>query len=155
MAQRLAMTKFMFVYSVSSFLTLLVETSSNSCRSLPFSAMSTHVAYDISVKGPIDKNDLMDAIIAAKTLTGTLPLSNESHYRAHGIPKHCSSRPRGLFSTHLPLSTHQHTSIPQSHDLPRPDLDPEPASYKTYSQTPSPPQPQPRFGTASQPQTPP
>lgn len=149
----------------------ITASSRNQLKSLPLSTLRRYVnAYDISVKGPIDKNDLVDAIIAAKTPAGTLPPSNESHYRAHGVPKHNSSRPRGLFSTRPPPPTHQQTSTPLPPEFPRPDLDPEPAPYRTYTSNstrqrqtpptppprqPSPPQPQPRFRTASQPQTPP
>ncbi|KAG2117323.1 uncharacterized protein F5147DRAFT_672308 [Suillus discolor] len=149
----------------------ITASSRNQLKSLPLSDLRRYVnAYDIPVKGPIDKNDLVDAIIAVKTPTGTLPPSNESHYRAHGVPKHRSSRPRGLFSTRPPPPTHQQTFTPPPPDFPRPDLDPEPAPYRTYTSNttrqrqtpptppppqPSSPQPQPRFRTASQPQTPP
>lgn len=148
----------------------ITASSRNQLKSLPLSTLRRYVnAYDIPVKGPIDKNDLVDAIIATKTPTGTLPPSNESHYRAHGVPKHRPSRPRGLFSTRPPPPTQQQTPIPPP-DFPRPDLDPEPVPYRTYTSNstrqrqtpptppppqPSPPQPQPRFRTASQPQTPP
>ncbi|KAG1823485.1 uncharacterized protein BJ212DRAFT_683996 [Suillus subaureus] len=157
---------------VCAFCIELLNTSSRTqLKSLPLSTLRRYVnAYDISVKGPIDKNDLVDAIIVAKTPTGTLPSSNESFYRTHRVPKHCSSRPRGLFSTRPPPPTHQQTSTSLPPDFPRPDLDPEPAPYRTYTSNstrqrqtpptppppqPSPPQPQPRFRTASQPQTPP
>ncbi|KAG2342267.1 hypothetical protein BDR05DRAFT_964229 [Suillus weaverae] len=149
----------------------ITASSRNQLKSLPLSTLRRYVnAYDIPVKGPIDKNDLVDAIILAKTPSGTLPPSSESHYRAHGVPKHRSSRPRGLFSTRPPPPTHQQTFTPPPPNFPRPDLDPEPAPYRTYTSNstrqrqtpptspppqPSPPQPQPRFRTASQPQTPP
>ncbi|KAG1745318.1 hypothetical protein EDB19DRAFT_1874329 [Suillus lakei] len=150
----------------------ITASSKYQLKCLPLSKLRRYVdAYNISVKGPIDKNDLVDAIIAAKTPAGTLPASNESHYRTHGVPKHRSSRPRGLFSTRPPPPTQQQTSTPPP-DFPRPDLDPEPSPYRTYTSSstrqrqtppaqppppPSPPQPQPqpRFRAASQPQTPP
>ncbi|KAG2156710.1 uncharacterized protein EDB93DRAFT_1125089 [Suillus bovinus] len=145
----------------------ITASSRNQLKLLPLSTLRRYVtAYDIPVKGPIDKNDLVDAIIAVKTPIGTLPPSNEAHYRTHGVPKHRSSRPRGLFSTRPPPPTHQQTFTPPPPVFSRPDLDPEPASYRTYTSNstrqrqtpPTPPQPQPppqpRFRTTSQPQTP-
>ncbi|KAG2134862.1 hypothetical protein DEU56DRAFT_871827 [Suillus clintonianus] len=142
----------------------ITASSKYQLKCLPLSELRRYVnAYNIPVKGPIDKNDLVDVIISAKTPAGTLPPSNESHYRTHGVPKHRSSRPRGFFSTRPPPpTTQQQTSTPPT-DFPRPDLDPQPTSYRTQRQTPPtpptptppPPQPHPRPRTASQPRTPP
>ncbi|OAX34023.1 hypothetical protein K503DRAFT_786070 [Rhizopogon vinicolor AM-OR11-026] len=144
----------------------ITASSKNQLKSLPLSKLRQYVdAYNIPVKGPIDKNDLVDAIIAVKTPIGTLPSANEAYYRANAVPKHRPARPRGLFSTRPPPQTQQHTSTPPS-DFPRPDLDPQPASYGTYTSStrqrqtstthsPPPPTPPPRFRTASQPQPPP
>lgn len=47
----------------------VTASSRNQLKSLPLSTLRQYVtAYDIRVKGPIDKNDLVDAIIATKVL---------------------------------------------------------------------------------------
>ncbi|KAG1753651.1 uncharacterized protein EDB91DRAFT_1234089 [Suillus paluster] len=121
----------------------ITASSKYQLKTLPLSKLRRYVdAYNIPVKGPIDKNDLVDSIIAAKTPSGTLP-------------PHHSARPRGFFSTRPPPPTERQTSTSP------PDF---PPSYTTRHQTPParppspppPPPPQPpRFRTASQPQTPP
>lgn len=56
--------------SQSDVLYSVTASSRNQLKSLPLSDLRRYVnAYDIPVKGPIDKNDLVDAIIAVKVLS--------------------------------------------------------------------------------------
>ncbi|KAG1736162.1 uncharacterized protein EDB91DRAFT_1250173 [Suillus paluster] len=109
---------------------------------------------NIPIKGLINKDINILAPSPCPTIT---PL----------LPKHHSERPCGLFSTRSPPLTQQHTSAPPP-EFPHPGLDPQPTSYRMHTpksqrqhQTPPtqflppPPQSQPRFRTASQPQPPP
>ncbi|KAJ8595524.1 hypothetical protein M405DRAFT_871765 [Rhizopogon salebrosus TDB-379] len=140
----------------------ITASSKTRLKTMQLSKLRRYVdAYSIPVKGPIDKNDLVDAIIAARTPAGTLPSANESYYRTNAVPTHRPARSRGFFSNRPPPPTQQRTSA-QPSDFPGPDLDPQPASQRhtssthssAYSSTPPPPPP-PRFRTASQPQPPP
>ncbi|KAG1720953.1 uncharacterized protein EDB91DRAFT_1340583 [Suillus paluster] len=91
-------------------------------KSLPLSKLRRYVdAYNIPVKGRIDKNDLVDSIIAAKSI----PLYP---CIADFFQTPSDTRP--------PPPTQQQTSTSPP-DFPRPDLEPQPGSYTTY--TPEPP----------------
>ncbi|KAI5996158.1 hypothetical protein EDD15DRAFT_2250750 [Pisolithus albus] len=63
----------------------------NQLRSLPLSKLRRYVdAYNIPTKGAVDKLDIVDALIATRTLQGCLPAANEEYYRKHAVPKHSS-----------------------------------------------------------------
>ncbi|KAG6335233.1 hypothetical protein ID866_3859 [Astraeus odoratus] len=109
-------------------------------------------AYNISVKGAIDKNDIVDAMISVRTSLGCLPTANEAYYRKHRVPKHsslsgspsgqsASARARNFFgraAPHNPPPTSfnpssntsgngprtYNTTSSRSRPFPRPDLDP-------------------------------
>ncbi|KAL1746846.1 hypothetical protein HDZ31DRAFT_61788 [Schizophyllum fasciatum] len=47
----------------------------------------------------LEKDELVDAIVAARGQNGCLPLENERFYRQHAVPRHAAgARPRGLFA---------------------------------------------------------
>ncbi|KAG1724216.1 uncharacterized protein EDB91DRAFT_1340100 [Suillus paluster] len=102
---------------------LVTDGEVQSCiKSLPLSKLRRYVdAYNIPVKGRIDKNDLVDSIIAAKSI----PLYP---CIADFFQTPSDTRP--------PPPTQQQTSTSPP-DFPRPDVEPQPASYTTY--TPEPP----------------
>lgn len=63
----------------------------NQLRTLPLSKLRRYVdAYNIPIKGAVDKNDIVDALIATRTPQGCLPAANEAHYRKHAVPKYAS-----------------------------------------------------------------
>ncbi|GJE85480.1 RING-finger domain-containing protein [Phanerochaete sordida] len=107
--------------------------------------------YNINVNGVIEKDDLIDKIIGARTPTRCLPPANEKYYRLHSIP-HRTDRPRGVFARAMdamggagtsPSPQQQQepsyqprqrtTSHPSS--FPRPDLDDRPLPSRTPSQS--------------------
>ncbi|KIP04380.1 hypothetical protein PHLGIDRAFT_31371 [Phlebiopsis gigantea 11061_1 CR5-6] len=98
--------------------------------------------YNIDVNGVIEKDDLIDRLIAARGRNGCLPSNKEQHYRLYSVPQRPSEPPRGIFSRargamNSGSSAQQHQQPPQppqyqprartaSHPttFPRPDLDP-------------------------------
>ncbi|KAH0826643.1 hypothetical protein J3R83DRAFT_5028 [Lanmaoa asiatica] len=98
-------------------------------RLLPLAKLRRYInAYNIPIKNPIDKNDLVDAAVAARTPQGCLSPINEDYYRKHSIPPpstpgssssaNRSSHARGFPSTNANGGSRPNTSFP------RPDLDP-------------------------------
>jgi hypothetical protein len=74
----------------------VTASSRNQLKSLPLSVLRRYVtAYDIPVKGPIDKNDLVDAIIAAKVLSiSPWPIvSSLTSPRHQQVPFHPQTNP--------------------------------------------------------------
>ncbi|KIJ61546.1 hypothetical protein HYDPIDRAFT_42521, partial [Hydnomerulius pinastri MD-312] len=75
-------------------------------KGLPLAKLRRYVdAYNIQVKGPIDKNDLVDAVLAARTPQGCLPTVNEAYYRRHSVPKHNPSSSTSSGSSHPSAAT--------------------------------------------------
>lgn len=63
----------------------------NQLNRLPLSKLRRYVdAYNIPLKGAVDKLDIIDALIATRTPQGCLPAANEAYYRKHAVPKHSS-----------------------------------------------------------------
>ncbi|KAL4072505.1 hypothetical protein V8B97DRAFT_1959766 [Scleroderma yunnanense] len=63
----------------------------NQLRSLSLAKLRRYVdAYNLSIKGAIDKNDIVDVMVAARTAQGCLPVANEAYYRKHAVPKYSS-----------------------------------------------------------------
>ncbi|KZT07079.1 uncharacterized protein LAESUDRAFT_725441 [Laetiporus sulphureus 93-53] len=112
-------------------------------RKLPLPKLKKYAGdYNIKVNGVLEKDDLIDAIIAARSPTGCLFRENETFYRKHSVPSRRSRRPRGIFARAMdamgsdrssprsppqaqqrPYQPRQRTtSVPNS--FPRPDLDP-------------------------------
>ncbi|KAL5522731.1 hypothetical protein ACEPAG_8749 [Sanghuangporus baumii] len=69
-------------------------------RSLPLSKLKNYMqAYGLRVGADvIEKDDIINAIIAARTENGCLPRPNENYYRKHSVPSGQTARPRGFFS---------------------------------------------------------
>ncbi|KAI9458611.1 hypothetical protein BJY52DRAFT_1119501 [Lactarius psammicola] len=102
----------------------------NYLRGLSLARLKKYVdAYNIKTEGVLEKDDLIEKIIAARGQNGCLPYSNESFYRKHSVPNGRTGRPRGLFSrrdeprpVQPTLPRQQPINIPST--FPRPDLDP-------------------------------
>lgn len=105
-------------------------------RSLPIAKLRWYVdAYNIPVKGAIDKNDIVDLVVATRTRQGCLPVANEAYYRKHAVPKYSSipgsssnqptaSRTRNFFTRATSgnpqpsSSSSPNSNIPGSHSRP-------------------------------------
>jgi len=105
--------------------------SRSQLRSLPLAKLRRYIsAYNIPVKNPIDKNDLVDAAMAARTLQGCLSPVNEDYYRKHSVPSLPTPEPTSTSSTSRNSSprgfssTNTNTSSRPNRPFPRPDLDP-------------------------------
>ncbi|KAH7886962.1 hypothetical protein F5I97DRAFT_1082937 [Phlebopus sp. FC_14] len=133
--------------------------SKSQLRALPLTKLRRYLdAYNIQIKDPVDKNDFVDAVFAARTPQGCLSPANEAYYRKHSVPKHnasstysssAASRARNLFSrassgtSYAQSSSGTDASSPNSGStgsttgnytrtsFPRPDLD---SSRETQAQ---------------------
>ncbi|KAI0298735.1 hypothetical protein B0F90DRAFT_1810874 [Multifurca ochricompacta] len=124
-------------------------------RSLSLARLKKYVdAYNIKTDGVLEKDDLIEKIIAARGHNGCLPYSNESFYRKNSVPNGRTGRPRGLFSRRDETRPVQPTPSRQpsnntSSNFPRPDLDPSrqqgsfPAPRRTTPRPQAPPPSQP------------
>ncbi|KAH7922753.1 hypothetical protein BV22DRAFT_634493 [Leucogyrophana mollusca] len=145
-------------YDAASVCAFCIELLSSKAqlKALPLAKLRKYVdAYNIQVKGPIDKLDLVDAIVAARGATGCLPPENEDYYRKNSVPRHGATKPRGLFtrmqeaassSAPRPPPTRGQTPSSTSNSGPsfaRPDLDP---NYRPRTAPPpQQPRPQPQY----------
>ncbi|KAH9003453.1 hypothetical protein EDB86DRAFT_3217998 [Lactarius hatsudake] len=134
----------------------------NYLRGLSLARLKKYVdAYNIKTEGVLEKDDLIEKIIAVRVRNGCLPYSNESFYRKHSVPNGRTGRPRGLFSRRDEPRPVQPTPprqqpINTSSEFPRPDLDPSRQHTQPHRATPRPqdsPQAQP--SSPSQPHPPP
>ncbi|KAI9569944.1 hypothetical protein HD554DRAFT_2019561 [Boletus coccyginus] len=101
-------------------------------RSLPLAKLRRYIeSYNILVKNPVDKNDLVDAAIAARTPQGCLSPVNENFYRKYSVPSsytpgsssssaNRNSSPRGSPNTNPNSSSRSNPN----RSFPRPDLGP-------------------------------
>ncbi|KAF8267556.1 hypothetical protein EI94DRAFT_1730284 [Lactarius quietus] len=101
----------------------------NYLRALSLTRLKKYVdAYNITTDGVLEKDDLIEKIIAARGQNGCLPYSNESFYRKHSVPNGRTGRPRGLFSRRdepRPVQPNPPRQQPINPPpaFPRPDLD--------------------------------
>lgn len=135
----------------------------NYLRGLSLARLKKYVvAYNIKTDGVLEKDDLIEKIIAARGQNACLPYSNENFYRKNSVPNGRTGRPRGLFSRRdepRPVQPNppRRQPVNPSPDFPRPDLDPSrqqrspSPSYRTTPRPQDPPPAQPR----SQPYPPP
>ncbi|KAF8552101.1 hypothetical protein OG21DRAFT_1486492 [Imleria badia] len=121
-------------------------------RSLQLAKLRRYIdAYNIPIKNPIDKNDLVDAAIAARTPQGCLSPVNENYYRKHSVPLSStpgssppSSSANRNSSTRAFPSNNANNNTRSNRAFPRPDLDPDrqqrpqEAPYSTYTPRPAP-----------------
>ncbi|KAJ6627797.1 hypothetical protein B0H10DRAFT_1991925 [Mycena sp. CBHHK59/15] len=124
-------------------------------KSLPLAKLKKYInAYNIRTDRAVEKDDLIDAIIAAKGANGCLSPANENYYRKYSVPdKSNPPRSRGIFSRPSPGTNESAPQPPPrppnqapAYEFPRPDLasdDPPPSSREQPRHTP-PPNPLPR-----------
>ncbi|KAG6377421.1 hypothetical protein JVT61DRAFT_15223 [Boletus reticuloceps] len=99
-------------------------------RSLPLAKLKRYIdAYNISVRNPVDKNDLVDVIVATRTPQGCLPPTNEDYYRKNSVPSSSTTgsppSPTNRNPSTRGFPTSNTNSNPRSNrSFPRPDLDP-------------------------------
>ncbi|OBZ67560.1 hypothetical protein A0H81_12422 [Grifola frondosa] len=68
-------------------------------RQLPLSKLRKYAdSYHIDVSGVIEKDELIDKLIAIRGPNGCLPLQYEDYYRKHSVPNRSTNRPRGIFT---------------------------------------------------------
>lgn len=100
-------------------------------RSVPLSKLKNYMqAYGLKINtGVIEKDDIINAIITARTENGCLPRSNENYYRKHTVPSGQISRPRGLFSRPERVQPQQNldprAGWSRTNNFARPDLQPD------------------------------
>ncbi|KAH9833338.1 uncharacterized protein C8Q71DRAFT_775114 [Rhodofomes roseus] len=140
----------------------------NYLRSLPLARLKKYAnAYHIGVNGVLEKDDLIDTLMAVRERNGCLPRVNEHYYRKNSVPNRRSNRPRGLFTRAMDAMGSERTSQPNSpprhpqpqqqqqqppyqprqrttsgpSSFPRPDLEPDRQPQGTYAYPHHPPPP--------------
>ncbi|KAJ7719191.1 hypothetical protein DFH07DRAFT_859547 [Mycena maculata] len=116
-------------------------------KSLPLTKLKKYInAYNIKADRAVEKDDLIDAIVAAKGANGCLPPANENYYRKYSVPDRSNlSRARGIFSRQSnvpaepPLPPRPNQT--PTYEFPRPDLEPDdpPPPPPRYAPPPGPP----------------
>ncbi|KAJ7078053.1 hypothetical protein C8R44DRAFT_825569 [Mycena epipterygia] len=114
-------------------------------KSLPLAKLKKYInAYNIKADRAVEKDDLIDAILAAKQGNGCLPPANESYYRKYSVPDRSNTpRSRGIFSRQ-PTTPSEPPLPPRPnqapvHEFPRPDLAPDEPPAPRYPPPPGPP----------------
>ncbi|KAF8814708.1 hypothetical protein BYT27DRAFT_7081707 [Phlegmacium glaucopus] len=126
----------------------------NTLKSLPLAKLKKYVtSYDIKINRAVEKDDIIDGILAARRPNGCLPPANENFYRKHSVPsKGASGRSRGLFSrsgqgsSSAPPRPPPRPATRPTYEFPRPDLEPDhqpPPRPHTFRPPPGPPPSQP------------
>ncbi|KAJ7211313.1 hypothetical protein GGX14DRAFT_449820 [Mycena pura] len=117
----------------------------NYLKSLPLAKLKKHItAYNIKTDRAVEKDDLIDAIIAAKGANGCLSPGHESYYRKYSVPDRSNvTRSRGIFSRSSAEATQAPPPQPPNRtpvsDFPRPDLAPDLPTPPQYAPPPGPP----------------
>jgi len=132
-------------------------------RSLPIAKLKKYVdAYNLKADGAVEKDDLVEIIMSARTRNGCLPYANEDYYRKHSVPNRTTIHPRGFFSRNPaqdqppPPQTGPRPRQSNGQYFPRPDLEPQ---WHPQPPPPSPRPPPPRHfqptstGTSPRPQS--
>ncbi|KAJ6595780.1 hypothetical protein DFH09DRAFT_1135617 [Mycena vulgaris] len=127
-------------------------------KSLPLAKLKKYInAYNIKADRAVEKDDLIDAILAAKEGNGCLSSANENYYRKYSVPDRSNlPRSRGIFSRPQTVPN-QSPPAPRpnqtpAYDFPRPDLAPdELPAPRHYAPPPGPP---PRSPTSVPPRPP-
>ncbi|KAJ6510392.1 hypothetical protein C8R45DRAFT_1050246 [Mycena sanguinolenta] len=105
--------------------------------SLPLAKLKKYIsAYNIRADRAVEKDDLIDAILAVKGGNGCLPPANESYYRQYSVPdRSTGTRSRGIFSRSSSQAAPSQPPPPPRpnqapvHEFPRPDLAPDEPRY--------------------------
>ncbi|KAH9939543.1 hypothetical protein B0H21DRAFT_825125 [Amylocystis lapponica] len=141
-------------------------------RQLPLARLKKYAnAYSLRFGGVLEKDDLIDTLIAARERNGCLPRMNEDFYRKNSVPNRRNDRPRGIFTRAMdamgtdrpssqpppppPQQRQQPSYQPRTRttsgpsSFPRPDLDPS-----RYQQHPPHPPPRPRAQSPPAPRAP-
>ncbi|KAJ7334707.1 hypothetical protein DFH08DRAFT_879168 [Mycena albidolilacea] len=123
-------------------------------KSMPLAKLKKYInAYGIKADQAVEKDDLIDAIIAAIGVNGCLSDAHENYYRKYSVPDR-STRSRGMFSRPTTQAPSEPPLPPRpnqsTHEFPRPDLAPD---EPRYAPPPGPPPRSPPTRPASQPQT--
>ncbi|WVO16957.1 hypothetical protein L204_104643 [Cryptococcus depauperatus] len=115
-------------------------------RSLPIKRLKNYLAaYNISLVGAKEKEDIVQAIIKARNPnTGCLSSENESFYRRHSVPKGKPNQPSGTATSSRPSSFN---SNPQTYASSYQRPQPRPPNNFRF---PPPPQPIPQSAPQSQ-----
>ncbi|KAF7361249.1 RING-finger domain-containing protein [Mycena sanguinolenta] len=105
-------------------------------RSLPLAKLKKYIsAYNIRADRAVEKDDLIDAILAAKGPNGCLSPANENYYRQYSVPdRSAGTRSRGIFSRSSAQAPSQPPPPPRpnqapAYEFPRPDLTPDEPRY--------------------------
>ncbi|KAJ6589125.1 hypothetical protein B0H19DRAFT_1102987 [Mycena capillaripes] len=131
-------------------------------KSLPLAKLKKYItAYNIKADRAVEKDDLIDAILAAKGGNGCLAPANENYYRKYSVPDRSNQpRSRGIFSrpstgpTEAPLPPRPNQA--PAYEFPRPDLAPDdPPPQTRYAPPPGPPPRSPPGRPSTQPPRPP
>ncbi|KAJ3488026.1 hypothetical protein NLI96_g3138 [Meripilus lineatus] len=94
-------------------------------RSVPLSRLKGYAnAYNIRIDGVLEKGELIDRIVAARTPHGSLSQRNEDYYRKHSIPNRSTNRPRGLFTRAMDAMGSERTNQPPSDPFLNPPYQP-------------------------------
>ncbi|KAJ7033721.1 hypothetical protein C8F04DRAFT_614622 [Mycena alexandri] len=118
-------------------------------KSLSLSKLKKYItAYNIKADRAVEKDDLIDAILAAKAGNGCLSPAHENYYRKYSVPDRSNvARSRGIFSSR-PSNVPQNQPPPPprpnqapAYEFPRPDLVPDdhPPQPLRYAPPPGPP----------------
>ncbi|PPQ67757.1 hypothetical protein CVT24_002767 [Panaeolus cyanescens] len=108
-------------------------------KAMPLSKLKKYVtAYNIKIDRAVEKDDLIDGILAAKGPDGCLSRANENFYRKYSVPNRASSsRSRGLFSRPSQGTGSNAPPRPATASYPefaRPDLAPDDPPPHSHSQ---------------------
>lgn len=106
-------------------------------------------AYNIRTDRVVEKDDLVNAILEARSPNGCLRREYEDYYRRHSVPDRTSgARPRGVFSRPTnappPPVDSRRTPVNNRTTFARPDLEPDPPHYASPSGPPPNSRPAPR-----------
>ncbi|KAK7054707.1 hypothetical protein VNI00_003170 [Paramarasmius palmivorus] len=101
-------------------------------KTMPLSKLKKYAAaYHIKIDHAVEKDDVIEALMAVRQPNGCLPPANEAFYRNYSVPNRSSSRPRGLFSSRPAPSPNPPNAPPRPSqrtrpEFARPDLAPDP-----------------------------
>ncbi|KAF7325918.1 RING-finger domain-containing protein [Mycena kentingensis (nom. inval.)] len=111
-------------------------------RTLTLAKLKKYIAA-YNIKGAdraVEKDDLIDAILAAKGSNGCLTPAHESFYRKYSVPDRSTSQPRrNIFSSSrnapqpAPPSQPPRPNRTPAYEFPRPDLEPDPPAQPQYA----------------------
>ncbi|CAL1699373.1 unnamed protein product [Somion occarium] len=127
-------------------------------RSLPMSRLKKYAnAYNIKTRGALEKDEFIDALLAARQPNGCLPPANENYYRKHSVPDRSNDRPRGFFSRAMDaVSGERPATAPPPQQQPRQRTTSHPSTFPrpdTRQQQQQQQRPQYHYQQRSQPQT--